>query len=374
VNIDGVPALVIGQYKARVPIIQGGMGVGISLSGLASAVAEQGAIGVISTAGIGRQEPDYRKNLQDADRRALIKEIRKARSKTDGILGVNIMMALSNYEDLLKVSLEEKIDLVIIGAGLPLKLPPSVSLQMLKDSSTAFLPKVSSSRAASVVLKSWDRNYEYIPDGIVVEGPMAGGHLGFARSNIDNAEYSLEKILQEVIETVKPFEEKYDRKVPVIAAGGIYTGEDIHNILSSGAQGVKMGTRFVATYECDAHENFKQAYIDCKSDDLVIIDSPVGLPGRAILSDLLVDVQRGIKKPYECPWKCLVTCDFLEAPYCIAKALMNAKKGDLTDGFAFAGSNAFRIDRLMSVKQLISLLMSEFITSRSLKKEACAIV
>jgi len=341
--------------------------VGISLSGLASAVAEQGGIGVISTAGIGRQEPNYQKNMKQSDRRALIKEIRKARSKTDGILGVNIMMALSNYEDLLKVSVEEKIDMVFIGAGLPLKFPPSIPLETLRKSSTSFLPKISSARATGVLLKYWDRNNRYIPDGIVVEGPMAGGHLGFSRADLENDEQSLDKIMQGVLEIVKPYEDKYGRSIPVIAAGGIYTGEDIFNIMSSGARGVKMGTRFVATYECDAHEKFKQAYIDCKEEDIVIIDSPVGLPGRAIRSKLLTDVDKGIRKPYECPWKCLITCDFLEAPYCIAKALMNAKEGDLVDGFAFAGANAYRIDRLMSVKQLISSLMDEFIIASTEK-------
>ncbi len=358
---DRIPELVIGQYKASVPIIQGGMGVGISLSGLASAVAEQGGIGVISTAGIGRQEPNYQRNLKESDRRALIKEIRKARSKTDGILGVNIMMALSNYEDLLKVSVEEKIDMVFIGAGLPLKFPPSISLETLRESSTSFLPKISSIRATGVLLKYWDRNNGYIPDGIVVEGPLAGGHLGFSRADLENDEQSLENILRGVLEIVKPYEDKYGRSIPVIAAGGIYTGKDIFDIMSMGVKGVKMGTRFVATYECDAHDKFKQAYIDCKEEDIVIIDSPVGLPGRAIRSKLLSDVDRGIRQPYECPWKCLVTCDFQEAPYCIAKALMNAKEGDLVDGFAFAGANAFRIDRLMSVKQLISSLMEEYV-------------
>lgn len=355
-----IPELIIGQHKASIPIIQGGMGLGISLAGLAAAVAEEGAIGVISTVGIGRQEPDYQSNLKIADRKALIKEIRKARSRTDGILGVNIMMALSNYDDLLKVSVEEGIDLAIIGAGLPLKLPSSITPKTLRENSTAFLPKVSSGRAASVVFKSWDRNYECIPDGIVVEGPLAGGHLGFSRADIENGNISLESILQDVLEAMKPFEDKYGRSIPVIAAGGIYTGEDIYKIMSTGVKGVKIGTRFVATYECDAHESFKQAYIDCKEEDLVIIDSPVGLPGRAIISKLLRDVEKGIRKPFECPWKCLRTCDFLNAPYCIAKALMNAKEGDLLDGFAFAGANAFRIDRLMSVKQLISLLMDEF--------------
>jgi len=360
-----MPPLRIGGLTARLPIIQGGMGVGISLSGLASAVAEEGGIGVISTAGIGRLEPDFLTDLKAADMRGLRREIRTAREKTKGIIGVNIMMALSDYDTLLSVSVEEEADLVFIGAGLPLRPPLGLTGRQMDETHTKFIPKISSARAAEALLRSWDRSIGRVPDGLVIEGPLAGGHLGFTRAQIEVGEGMLETILRDVLQAKTPYEQKYGREIPVIAGGGIYTGADIHDIMSLGASGVKMGTRFVVTRECDAHENFKQAFIDCTKEDLVIIDSPVGLPGRAIRSELLSDVDRGMRKPYECPWRCLVTCDFQNAPYCIAKALTSAKNGDLRDGFAFAGANAYRVDRILTVKELSASLVEEY-------QEACA--
>jgi nitronate monooxygenase len=354
-----MPSLRIGDIEAVLPIVQGGMGVGISLSGLASAVAEEGGIGVISTAGIGRGEEDFRSDLKAADERALRSEIQRAREMTDGLLGVNIMMALSDYEDLLRVSIEEDIDVIFIGAGLPLRIPESLSLEEFKNCRTKFIPKISSARAASVILKAWDRHFGRMPDGFAVEGPLAGGHLGFSRSDLESREQNLEEIVSRVLDAVAPYESDYGR-IPVIAAGGIYTGSDIHRMLSLGASGVKMGTRFVATTECDAHDNFKKAYVDCSREDLVIIDSPVGLPGRAISSRLLSDVGLGLKKPLGCIWQCLRTCDVKKAPYCIARALTSAKLGDLRNGFAFAGANAYLVDKIISVKELMTSLKMEF--------------
>ena len=361
-SVNSMPPLRIGTLEAVVPIVQGGMGVGISLSGLASAVAEEGGIGVISTAGIGRGEKDFRSDLKAADERALRKEIRRARGKTDGILGVNIMMALSDYDDLLRVSIEEGIDVAFIGAGLPLRLPEGLTLEEFRTCRTKFIPKISSSRAARVILKAWDRHFGRVPDGFAVEGPLAGGHLGFSRDDLESGEKNLEVILSEVLEAVSEYEPVYGN-IPVIAAGGVYTGSDIHRMLSLGASGVKMGTRFVATTECDAHENFKQAYVDCREEDLVIIDSPVGLPGRAILSRLLTEVAHGEKKPLGCIWQCLRTCDVKKAPYCIAKALTSAKLGDLRNGFAFAGANAYLVERITSVRELVASLIEEFETA-----------
>jgi len=354
-----MPSLRIGTLESALPIVQGGMGVGISLSGLASAVAEEGGIGVISTAGIGRGEPDFRSDLKAADERALRSEIRMARTRTGGILGVNIMMALSDYDDLLRVSIEEGIDVIFIGAGLPLGLPEGLTLEEFRNCRAMFVPKISSARAAKVILKAWDRHFGRVPDAFAVEGPLAGGHLGFSREDLESGNLNLDTILAEVLAAVAEYEPDYG-SIPVIAAGGIYTGADIHRMLSLGASGVKMGTRFVATTECDAHRNFKQAYVDCRKEDLVIIDSPVGLPGRAISSDLLTEVERGGKKPLECIWQCLRTCDVKKAPYCIASALTSAKLGDLRNGFAFAGANAYLVDRIISVKELVSTLIDEF--------------
>ena len=355
-NTNDIKELKIGDLTAKLPIIQGGMGIGISLSGLASAVANEGGVGVIATAGIGMLEPDFSTNWLEANIRALKKEIKKARELTKGILGVNIMVALSNYADMVRTAIEEEIDIIFSGAGLPLNLP-----QFLKGSAkTKLVPIISSGRAASIICKKWSEKYNYLPDAIVVEGPRAGGHLGFKQEQINNPEYSLEKLIPEVIKAVKPFEERYKKPIPVIAAGGIYTGEDIYNFLKLGASGVQMATRFVTTYECDASIKFKQTYIDSSKEDIVIIKSPVGMPGRAIKNKFIDDANKGEKKPFKCPYHCIITCDYKNSPYCIALALLNARKGNLEHGFAFAGENAYRAKGIISVKELIESLIKEY--------------
>ncbi|MFC1738123.1 NAD(P)H-dependent flavin oxidoreductase [Planctomycetota bacterium] len=362
-NPTKMPSLRIGDLEADIPIVQGGMGVGISLSCLASAVANAGGIGVIATAGIGQFEPDWGTNSREADERALRKEIRKAKAKTDGIIGVNIMVALSDFDDLVQGAVEEEANILFLGAGLPIKLPKTLPLDSLGELSTKFVPIVSSGRAAEIILKAWGKRYRHIPDAIVVEGPLAGGHLGFKKEQIDNPDYSLEKILPEVIAAIKPYEVQFNKSIPVIAAGGIYTGADIHKFMQSGAQGVQMGTRFVATDECDASQKFKEIYLDCKKEDIVIINSPVGLPGRAIQNEFLKRVSSGVRENFKCPWKCLRSCDFKNVPYCIGRALTNAKKGNLEEGFAFTGTNAYRVDKIISVKELIETLTEEYIHS-----------
>ena len=354
-----LPALKIGDLIAQLPIIQGGMGVGISLSGLASAVANEGAIGVIASAMIGMNESDIYSDSRNANIRALKDEIRKAREKTKGILGVNIMVALTNFADMVKTSIEEGIDIIFSGAGLPLDLP-----KYLRDGiKTKLVPIVSSGRAARLICKKWLARFDRLPDAFVVEGPMAGGHLGFSPNQLDNPDFALDKLIPEVIEAVKPFVDERKIDIPVIAAGGIYSGEDICKFLKLGAAGVQMATRFVATHECDADIRFKQSYIDAKKEDLVVIESPVGMPGRAILNDFISAVKSGKKKPFKCPYHCVSTCDYKESPYCIAFALINAKKGNLQHGFAFAGKNAYKVDKIVSVKELFRSLLTEYETA-----------
>jgi len=355
-NSSKIPTLRIGELEAKIPVVQGGMSVGISMSGLASAVANEGGIGVIGAAGIGMLEPDFSINFKEANKRALRKEIRKAKKMTAGIIGVNLMVALSDFDELLLVAIEEGADLVFLGAGLPLKMP----FEDLKKTSTKVVPIVSSARAASIIFRYWAKRYNDVPDAVVVEGPLAGGHLGFRKEQISDPNYALEKILPEVISVIKVFEEQFNKKIPVIAAGGIFTGADIYKFIQLGAGGVQMATRFVATHECDADIRFKEAYVNCKKEDLIIIDSPVGLPGRAIRNKFLDEVSAGVRKPFKCPWKCLKTCDFKKTPYCIALALTNAKRGNLDKGFAFAGANAYRVDRIVSVKELIETLLIEY--------------
>jgi len=348
-------SLSIGGLVARVPIIQGGMGVGISLSGLAAATANAGGIGVIAAAGIGLLEPDGFTDFLGASIRALREEIRKARSLSlKGILGVNIMVALSNFADMVRTAVEERIDVIFAGAGLPMNLP-----EFVKGSATKIVPIVSSGRAAALIAKRWLEKYSYRPDAFVVEGPKAGGHLGYKAEQLSDPAYSLEKIVPEVIAAVRPFEEE-GKRIPVIAGGGIYTGTDIRTFLDLGAAGVQMATRFVATDECDASQAFKDAIVDSKEGDMEIIKSPVGMPGRAIRNLFLDEVERGAKKPYACPYHCIVTCDVAKAPYCISLALLNAQRGRLNKGFAFAGANAPRVDRIVSVQALIDELVAEY--------------
>jgi nitronate monooxygenase len=362
-----LPRLIIGDLTIQVPIVQGGMGVGISLSGLASAVADQGGVGVIAAAMPGIHEPDIATNSDAANIRVLTREIRKAQQLTRGVLGVNIMVALTNYADMVRTAIAEKIDIIFSGAGLPLDLPGFLT----PGSKTKLVPIVSSARAANIICKKWLARFDYLPDAVVVEGPKAGGHIGFKPDQIDDPGFCIEQLVTEVIEILKPIEAQHHRRIPVIAAGGIYTGADIHAFINRGAAGVQMGTRFVATHECDADDAFKQAYINAKKEDMVIIKSPVGLPGRAIGNAFIDAVNQGRKAPFKCPFHCLKTCDPEKSPYCIAMALGNARKGNLKHGFAFAGQNAYRIDKIISVKELMTLLQTEYHLADIFSKPQC---
>jgi len=353
-------ALTIGDLNIRIPIIQGGMGVGVSLSGLASAVAQEGGVGVISAAGLGLL---YKKlspnNYTEAGNLGLAEEIRKTREKVceaGGAIGVNIMVALSDFAELVKTSVAEKVDIIFSGAGLPLDLPSFLN----KDSVTKLVPIISSARAARILCEKWKTNYNYLPDAFVLEGPKAGGHLGYKENQLDDNNFSLEELLPQVVQEVSAFEEKYNKKIPVIAGGGIYTGEDIHRIMQLGASGVQLGTRFVTTTECDASEAFKQSYLQADEKDIEIIKSPVGMPGRAIHSAFLEKVKAGEKQPKVCPFNCIKTCDISRSPYCIVTALYNAFRGNFDQGYAFAGSNAYRANKIISVKETFSELLAEW--------------
>ena len=353
--IGEMPKLNIGELEADLPIVQGGMGVKVSGIKLASSVAKEGGIGIIATPDIGANEPDYFQNQTAANERALRKVIRGARELTDGLLGVNIMKVLTDYVVLAKTAIEEGINFIFCGAGLAFDLPEFLS----KDSKTKLVPIVSSGRAAVVFVKKWFNKYGYIPDAFVVEGPRACGHLGFRPEQLDDPRYALENLVVETIELLKPFK-KNGAPIPVIAAGGIYTGADIRKFINLGAAGVQMATRFVTTFECDVADEFKQAYIDAREEDIVIIKSPVGMPGRAIRNKFLDDVSAGKRMPIKCPFHCLESCDPQKAPYCISLALINAQKGRMAGGFAFAGANAYRSEKIISVHELIETLKFEY--------------
>ena len=346
----------IGDLTIKLPIIQGGMGVGISLSGLASAVANEGGVGVISCAGIGLLYPKLSKDYATNCILGLKEEIRKAREKTRGIIGVNVMVALSNYVDMVKTAIAEKVDIIFSGAGMPLDLPSYLE----KDSTTKLVPIVSSARAARLICEKWKNNFDYLPDALVVEGPKAGGHLGYKSNQIEDEHYSLEQIIPQVVAEAGRIGELYGRKIQVIASGGLYTGEDIYRIMELGADGVQLGSKFVTTTECDASDIFKQTYIDSSEKDIEIIASPVGMPGRAIAGEFIQRVKAGLTRPKKCPFHCIKTCDYTKSPYCIIMALYNAAKGNLKSGYAFAGANAYLSKKITSVKETVESLKTEF--------------
>ena len=342
-------ALVIGDLKAEVPVIQGGMGVGISLSGLAGAVAAEGGIGIISTAQIGYREPDFDDHPIEANMRAIGKEVAKAKELSGGgIVGVNIMVATREYERYVKAAVEAGVDLIISGAGLPMKLP-----ELVGESKTKLAPIVSSLKSAEVIFKYWQKKYNRLPDLIVIEGPRAGGHLGFHMEDlmeIDDAAYDVE--IQKIIDRVKEYGVQYGKDIPVVVAGGIYERKDMEHYMEMGAAGVQMATRFVTTYECDAAPAHKQNYIDAKEEDIVIVKSPVGMPGRAILNPFMKRAKEG-RIPHGKCHTCISTCKPAETPYCITDALVNAAIGNVENALLFCGSNAYRAKELEHVKDII---------------------
>lgn len=369
-NNDFMQSLNIGNLPISVPIIQGGMGVAVSLSGLASAVANEGGVGVISAAAIGMLEPDYMKHFQEANKRALTSEIRKARLKTDGVLGVNIMMALTDHEALIKVAIEEKIDILFIGAGLPLNIPNVIREAGFDGHHTKIIPKVSSAKAAGLIFRYWASKYNFVPDAVVVEGPMAGGHLGFKKDQVGENRIPLQTIVKETVAILKPFEQMFGKSIPVIAGGGVTTGKDMYDIMQAGAKGVKIGTRFVTTHECDASIAYKESYLAARKEDIVIIESPVGLPGRVVKNQFVQQIMDGQTKPFKCPWKCLSSCDFRKAPYCIAQALFNSARGNMDEGFAFAGANAYMATDINHVSDVFNDLLLGYNHERLLRQMA----
>ncbi len=346
----------IGDLVVPIPIIQGGMGVGVSLSGLAAAVANEGGIGVISSAGLGLLYRKFSSDFLEASIIGLKEELRKVKEKTKGIIGVNIMVAMSNYEDMVKTAIAEKVDIIFSGAGMPLNLPKFLT----PGSTTKLAPIVSSGKAARLLCEKWKSVYDYLPDAFVVEGPKAGGHLGFKNEQINDPHFALENLVPEVVHEVRVYEEKYNRSIPVIAAGGVYSGADVYDMIQRGASAVQLGTRFVTTRECDASDVFKQAYINAEESEIEIIQSPVGMPGRAIRNSFIEKVRNGLKHPISCPVKCIKTCDITSTPYCIISALMNAYRGNMANGYAFAGSNAFRATSISSVKEVMDDLVNGF--------------
>lgn len=371
--------LVIGELVVPKPVIQGGMGVGISLSSLAGAVAKAGGMGIISTAQIGFKEPDFADHSLEANLRAIGKEFKKAREiAPEGVIGFNIMVATKNYAMYVKEAIKAGADIIISGAGLPVSLPAYLAEAAAEMKSaglgetvkTKIAPIVSSVKSAMVILKMWDRKFGRVPDLVVIEGPLAGGHLGFSRESLTELgvdtldvehtyhQDAYDEEIRGIIRLVGEYAEKYQTKIPVVTAGGIYSHEDVMHQIDLGADGVQVATRFVTTVECDAPEEFKQAYIRSSKEDIVITKSPVGMPGRAIHNAFLSGVGQTPFQLEHC-YQCLEKCDKKTIPYCITKALVNSAEGHTEDGLVFCGSNAFRAERIETVDEVMKSLLGE---------------
>lgn len=351
-------SLVIGNKKADVAIVQGGMGVGVSRSSLAGAVAKEGGVGIISTAQIGYDEPEFEKDQPGTNLKAIKKHIELAKEIAGGkgLVGVNVMVALKHYREHVRAAVAAGADIVVCGAGLPLDLP-----ELVKDEAgnkkSCIAPIVSSPRAAELILKRWDMKYNTTADMLVVEGPEAGGHLGYSNEQLEDIEsIGFDDIVRGVIEVKKVYEEKYGHEIPVVAGGGIYTRADADHIMSLGVDGIQVASRFVATEECDASDAYKNAYISAKEEDIVIVKSPVGMPGRAVNNAFIkrVSVQ---KEPIKKCYLCLEKCKPAEVPYCITKALTDAVQGDVDNGLVFCGAKTYMIDKISTVPEVIKELV-----------------
>ena len=345
-----LPDLAIGDLVINPPVIQGGMGVRVSSSRLVSAVSNEGALGVIASVGLGEELLDMTPNCAARSELGLRQAIQNTKKLTRSPFGVNIMCALTNFDNLAQVSCEEGVAAIISGAGLPMKLPGLVS-----DRHVKLIPIVSSARAAGIICKTWQKRFSRLPDAMVVEGPLAGGHLGFSFEQVEDSEaFRLERLVTEILAVAREY-----GNIPVVAAGGIFDGNDIARFLRLGASGVQMATRFVCTHECDASEAYKEAYLKCRKEDIIVIHSPVGMPARVVKNDFVERHLRGEKVTFGCPYHCLLTCEPAVAGYCIAQALVASYRGEMDKGYAMCGANAWRCTKIVSVHELVQELVQE---------------
>ncbi len=346
-------SVTIGERILEVPVIQGGMGIGVSRSRLAGAVAREGGMGVISAAQVGYDELDFRKDPEGANLRALKEHIRRAKeiSGGRGLIGVNLMAVTQLYSDYVKVCADAGADAVISGAGLPLSLPKDA-----EGSSLLIAPIVSGAKSARVILKSWDRKFQRTADFLVIEGPLAGGHLGFSPEELEQIDMeAYDEEIRGILKVKESFEEKYGKKIPVFSAGGIFSADDVKHQIELGCDGVQVASRFVVTEECDASPEYKRAYIEAKDEDIEIIKSPVGMPGRALHNAFVSRVSDGGQKIVGC-FNCLKACNPKTADYCITQALIDAVKGDRENGLFFCGARVGDIQEMTTVKELMEEL------------------
>lgn len=348
----------LGNRELALPLIQGGMGVGVSMGGLAGAVAAEGAMGTLSTADAGWNEPDFAAHPQQANLRALRREVQRAKrlAAGAGLVAVNAMVATRQYADSVRTALEAGADAIVSGAGLPLELPA------LAEGFEALLaPIVSGPRAAQLICRTWAKRYDRVPDFVVLEGCQAGGHLGFEEADLLSGRCApLSRLIPEVLAALRPFEEKFGRAIPLFCAGGVATGAEMARCTRLGAAGAQLATRFIATEECDASQGYKDVLLAARPEDLRIIHSPVGMPGRAVNSPLVQRLAAGMRQPPAHCSGCIKSCRPAETPFCITHALIEAVKGNWEEGLFFSGSRVDLVDRMRTVPDLIDELMKEW--------------
>ena len=341
----------------KLPIIQGGMGIGISLSRLAGNMAKLGGMGVLSAAHPGYKHPDFLKEPLDTNLNEMKNEIKKAKkiANGNGLVACNLMVAMNNYNMMVQAVIAGGADAIISGAGLPLDLP-----RYTKGHEIAICPIVSSGRALKLILRTWDRKYQTTADFIVLEGSNAGGHLGFKDEELRNHTcHSLEALLAEVLEVKKEYEEKYNHEIPVFVAGGVYDGKEVVHYMNKGASGVQMATRFICSEECDADYQYKEAFVNAKKEDVVLVKSPVGMTARALNNSFVQKVNKGQKIEKTRCFNCIKTCDPKITPYCITEALIRAVQGDVEDGLIFCGAKAYLNHEIKPLKEIVEDILKE---------------
>jgi nitronate monooxygenase len=352
-----LPPLKIGKHLARYPIVQGGMAVKVSGANLAGAVANAGGMGIISSAALGFKSPYFKKvSFFEANRLALIDQLQKARTiSPNGIIGVNVLVATKDYLTLARTAAENGADLIVAGAGLPLTLPESTA----DYPDVALVPVVSSLQAAQTICQTWEKEYHRLPDAFVVENVKSiGGHLGAKTEEIYQQHYAIEYLIPALQDYLR---DRLGKTIPLIATGGIWDRSDIDQMLALGASGVQIGTRFITTVECDADIRYKEFHLNARPEDVVIVPSPVGKPGRAIRN---VFSERAIAGSSELEKRCVANClqfclcrDARET-YCLLQALANASSGNLEHGLIFSGDKVGRAGRIIPVAELMAELIN----------------
>lgn len=344
--------LTIGDLTVPYPVIQAGMGVQVAKSALAAAVARAGGVGCISSVGLGTLEGSLANYIEESSEKLRF-EIREARRLApDGVIAVNIMVALFNYKECVQVCAEENVDIIISGAGLPLKLP-----EMTANSTIKLIPVVSSGRSMNIIAKTWHRRYQRIPDAVIVEGPRCGGHMAFSYEQLDDPNsVAIDKIFREVKETIAPYEAEYGREVPLIGAEGVSNCQDVLDMLAKGFDGVQVGTRFICTEESGLDRKSKDVFVQAKDEDVMLVQSPLGLPVKVLRTPLSERIVKGEKIPFGCPFLCLRACKANKAKFCLADALVSTLFGEVEKGLYMTGSSIGKVNDIIPAEEFFEPL------------------